>query len=69
MAGYAYRTEQAYGHWIRRFVQFHRARAARFVLPLDLGEADAAAFVSHLAADRLVASATQRQAPWSVSSA
>ncbi len=62
MAGYSYRTEQAYSHWTRRFVLFHRARAGRYVHPLDLADADVAAFVSHLAADRLVAASTQRQA-------
>lgn len=31
---YSYRTEQAYVHWIRRFIHFHGLRH-----PRDLGEA------------------------------
>lgn len=32
---YSRRTEQAYGHWIRRFIFFHRVRH-----PAEMGEAE-----------------------------
>ena len=51
------RTEQAYLHWIRRFVAFHDRKH-----PRELGAADVEAFLSHLAVDRKVAASTQNQA-------
>jgi site-specific recombinase XerD len=51
------RTERAYVAWIRRFVRYHRLRH-----PKDLGEAEVAAFLNHLAAERNVAPSTQAQA-------
>jgi len=53
---YSYRTEQAYVHWIKRFILFHRLRH-----PQDLGETEVTAFLNHLAG-RGVAAATQNQA-------
>jgi len=53
---YSYRTEQAYVHWIKRFIYFHSLRH-----PQELGEAEVTAFLNHLAG-RGVASATQNQA-------
>jgi integron integrase len=54
---YSYRTEQAYVHWIKRFILFHRKRH-----PQDMGANEVTAFLSHLALDRAVAAATQNQA-------
>lgn len=51
------RTERTYIGWIRRFIRFHGLRH-----PTDLAEAEVAAFLNHLAVDRLVASSTQTQA-------
>lgn len=51
------RTEQAYVAWIRRYVQHHGLRH-----PRDLGDAEVVAFLTHLAAVRLVARSTQVQA-------
>jgi integron integrase len=51
------RTEEAYRHWTRRFVLFHRCRH-----PRELGAAEVTAFLSHLASNERVAPATQNQA-------
>ena len=54
---YSIRTEQAYLHWIRRFILFHNMRH-----PSDMTEADVTAFLSHLAVDKNVSASTQTQA-------
>lgn len=54
---YSIRTEEAYLGWIKQFIHFHHLRH-----PRDLGPAAVAAFLSHLASDRQVASSTQNQA-------
>ena len=54
---YSYRTEQAYVHWIKRFIYFSGKRH-----PADLGAQEVTAFLNHLAQDRDVAAATQNQA-------
>ncbi|MDD5467192.1 MAG: integron integrase [Anaerolineales bacterium] len=54
---YSYRTEQAYVDWIRRYILFHKKRH-----PIEMGEAEIAAFITHLAAERHVAASTQNQA-------
>jgi integron integrase len=54
---YSLRTEEAYVHWVRRYVVFHGRRH-----PEALGEAEIAAFLSHLACAERVAAATQNQA-------
>jgi integron integrase len=54
---YAYRTEQAYLGWIRRFILFHHKQH-----PTLLGEAEIESFLSHLALERNVAPSTQNQA-------
>lgn len=54
---YSYRTEQQYVGWIKRFIRFHDLRH-----PSDMGRPEVEAFLSHLAADRDVAVATQAQA-------
>ncbi len=54
---YAYRTEQTYLAWIRRFVMYHQWRK-----PSALEAKDVHAFLRHLAMDEQVASSTQNQA-------
>jgi integron integrase len=51
------RTEEAYLHWMRRFVAFHGGRS-----PADLGEPHVTAFLSSLATRGRVAASTQNQA-------
>lgn len=74
---YSHRTENAYWHWIKGFIQFHRRKAtphpqslppagaereARWRHPRELGAAEVQAYLSHLAVHQDVAAATQRQA-------
>jgi integron integrase len=54
---YSGRTEQAYVDWVRRFVKFHGRRH-----PSTMGEAEVAAFLTHLAVERRVSPSTQNQA-------
>jgi len=54
---YSLRTEAAYVGWIRRFILHHGKRH-----PRELGEAEIAEFLTHLAVEGQVASATQSQA-------
>jgi integron integrase len=53
----AYRTEQAYLHWMRRYVKFHDRRH-----PRDMGPPEVEAFLTHLAVEAGVAASTQNQA-------
>ena len=54
---YAYRTEQRYLAWIRRFILFHSKRH-----PIHMGQAEIEAFLTHLAVKEKVAASTQNQA-------
>jgi integron integrase len=54
---YRPRTETAYVHWIRRFIEANDRRH-----PVDLGEDDVARFLSSLALSGKVAASTQNQA-------
>src|SRR5712691_10183366 len=54
---YSLRTEEAYLHWIRRFILHHGKRH-----PRDLGAAEVEAFLSHLATEGRVSASTQNQA-------
>ncbi|MBI4756786.1 MAG: integron integrase [Betaproteobacteria bacterium] len=54
---YSLRTEQAYVDWSRRFILFHGKRH-----PREMGAAEVAAFLSHLAVERRVSASTQNQA-------
>jgi len=54
---YSARTEEAYVHWIRRFILFHDKRH-----PAELAEADIECFLSDLATARHVSASTQNQA-------
>lgn len=54
---YSRKTEQAYCHWILRYIRFHGIRH-----PRELGKAEIEQFLSHLAVKREVSGATQNQA-------
>jgi integron integrase len=54
---YSLRTEEAYVGWIRRYILFHHKRH-----PMEMGEAEINAFVTHLAVDGPVGASTQTQA-------
>ena len=54
---YSYRTEQAYVHWIRRFIRFHNMKH-----PREMGRDAVTAFVTHLAVHGKVSASTQNQA-------
>jgi integron integrase len=53
----AFRTEQAYLQWIRRYIAFHDRRH-----PRDLGGPDVEQFLTYLAVERKVSASTQSQA-------
>jgi len=55
---YAYRTEQTYCDWIKRFLKFYDYTSH----PKDMGASEVERFLSHLATDGKVAASTQRQA-------
>jgi len=54
---YSRRTEEAYVHWIRRFLLYHGGTH-----PRALAEGDVNRFLTHLAVQRNVAASTQNQA-------
>ena len=54
---YSRRREEAYVHWIRRFILFHHARH-----PRELATGDMNRFLTHLAMEQNVAASTQKQA-------
>jgi len=54
---YAYRTEESYVQWIRRYILFHDKRH-----PKDMGATEVEAFLTHLALQGNVAASTQNQA-------
>lgn len=54
---YSLRTEASYLHWIKRFILFHNKRH-----PLEMGEREITAFLTHLAVNKHVAPSTQNQA-------
>ena len=54
---YSLRTEETYVHWIKRFILFHGKRH-----PREMGEAEVAAYLTHLATEGRVSSATQNLA-------
>ena len=54
---YSYRTEQAYVHWIKRYIHFHGKRH-----PGEMAATEVTAFLTHLARDRSVSASTQNQA-------
>jgi integron integrase len=54
---YAYRTEESYVQWIRRYILFHGKRH-----PNEMAEPEVQAFLTHLAVEGKVAASTQNQA-------
>ena len=54
---YAYRTEETYIHWIKRYILFHHKRH-----PREMGRDEIEAFLSDLAVNQQVAAVTQNQA-------
>jgi integron integrase len=54
---YAYRTEESYLQWIRRYILFHNKRH-----PKDMAEPEIQAFLTHLAVEANVSASTQNQA-------
>jgi site-specific recombinase XerD len=54
---YSHRTENAYWHWIKGFILFHQKRH-----PREMHAPEVQTYLSHLARDKDVAVATQRQA-------
>jgi site-specific recombinase XerD len=56
---YSIHTERSYVDWIIRFIRFHRMRSREDLLP---GEPKIEAFLTHLAVEGNVATATQNQA-------
>jgi integron integrase len=54
---YSIRTEDTYVAWAKRFILFHGKRH-----PLEMGEPEVVAFLTHLAVQRDVAASTQNQA-------
>src|SRR5207253_8005021 len=54
---YSRRTEEAYVHWIKRYIYFSGKRH-----PAGMGEAEVTAFLNHLAVERKVSAGTQNQA-------
>jgi integron integrase len=54
---YSIRTEEAYVHWIKRFILFHQKRH-----PREMGTLEIEQFLTHLAVEEHVAASTQNQA-------
>lgn len=54
-SGLAYRTEQTYTHWIKRFIHFHKLRH-----PKELGALDVEEFLNHLSVDSHCSVNTQK---------
>lgn len=54
---YSIRTEEAYMAWIKRFIVFHGKRH-----PMEMGEPEINAFLTHLAMKERVSASTQNQA-------
>ena len=54
---YAFRTEQTYASWIKRFILFHDKKH-----PKEMGEPEVAAFLTWLAVEKHVSKSTQNQA-------
>ena len=54
---FSHRTESAYWHWIKGFILFHGKRH-----PREMNAPEVQAYLSHLAAEKNVAVATQNQA-------
>ena len=54
---YSRRTEEAYVHWIRKYIVFHGKKR-----PASMGAVEVSAFLTWLAVERQVSASTQNQA-------
>jgi len=54
---YSIRTEEAYLHWVKEYILFHKKRH-----PSEMGAREVSNFLSHLATEKHVAASTQNQA-------
>ena len=54
---YSIRTEEAYLHWIKRYILYHNKQH-----PQDMGEQEITAFLTYLAVEKHVSASTQNQA-------
>ena len=54
---YSIRTEQAYLHWVRDYILFHKKRH-----PKEMGKNEVTEFLTHLAVKGKVAASTQNEA-------
>ena len=54
---YSRRTEEAYLKWIKQYILFHQKKH-----PIEMGEAEINAFLTHLAVKQNIAASTQNQA-------
>lgn len=63
---YSPRTEEAYWHWVERFLRYHRVRTGKGQLvwrhPRQLGVAEVREFLTHLATALNVSASTHNQA-------
>ncbi|MFO0762654.1 MAG: site-specific integrase [Byssovorax sp.] len=55
------RTEEAYLHWLRELIRFHRG-----LHPRELGAPEITAFLNHLAVERPTSASTQNPAPCAI---
>lgn len=56
-SGLAYRTEQTYTHWVKRYIHFHKLRH-----PSELGVVEVEEFLNHLSVDKYCSVNTQKVA-------
>ena len=54
---YSPKTEQAYTHWIKRFILFHNKRH-----PKEMGEEEISSFLNYLVNRNNISASTQNQA-------
>ena len=54
---YSPRTEEAYVHWVKKFIHFHQMRH-----PRDMGQREIESFLTMMAVERKVSASTHRQA-------
>ncbi len=63
---YSPRTEEAYWHWVERFLRFHRSKGRHgtwvWKHPREMGAPEVREFLTYLAADLNVSASTQNQA-------
>ena len=57
LKNYSYRTEEAYIHWVKKYIFFHHKKH-----PREMGKPDLANFLTHLAVEKHVSASTQNQA-------